>query len=64
MNEFFTNRYVRLSMLTIGIAVLIYMLLYLIFMLLELALPNALQIMVSVLAAGYLVYKYFSQRIG
>lgn len=51
-------------MLTIGIAALIYIALYLIFMFLGTALPFGLQLMVSVLGAGYLVYQYLSQRIG
>ncbi|HXH04919.1 MAG TPA: hypothetical protein VNI82_00650 [Candidatus Nitrosotenuis sp.] len=60
----FNNRYVQLSLLTLGIATLIYILLYLVFMALGTSLPNGLMLMVSALTAGYIVYQYFAQRIG
>lgn len=57
------NRYVKLTLLTIGLAAIFYIVLYLLFMMLGLNLPAGLQLMVAVLAAGYIVYQYFSQRI-
>lgn len=60
----FENRYVKLALLTVGLAAIIYIVVYLIFMALGLALPVELQIFVSILAAGYVVYQYFAQRIG
>lgn len=58
------NRYVQLTLLWLGIAAIIYIVLYLIFLALGFSLPTGLQIMVSALASGYLVYRFFEQRIG
>jgi len=64
MNEFFSNRYVQLGLLTLFIAAVIYTLLFIIFMLIGLdSFPQVIRIMVSVLGAALLVYKFFSQRL-
>lgn len=57
------NRYVRLGMLTFGLAVLFYLILFLIFGALHVDFPFGLQIMLAVLGASVVVYKLFSQRI-
>lgn len=62
--EFLNNRYVKLTLLTLGLAALIWIVLWFVFNLsIGLDLPNGLMVFVSVLAAGYLVYQFFSQRI-
>jgi len=58
------NRYVQLTLLWLGIATVIYIVLFLIFMSLNIDFPVELQVLLSALSSGYLVYKYFSQRIG
>lgn len=64
MHEFLTNRYVRLGLLTLLLAALIYTIIFIVFSLIGLGdFPQFLRIMISVLGAGLLVYKFFAQRI-
>lgn len=64
MNEFLTNRYVRLGLLTLLLAALIYTILFIVLALVKLNdFPQFLRITISVLGAGLLVYKFFSNRI-
>lgn len=59
-----TNRYVRLSLLTLLLAALIYTIIFIVFSLIGLGdFPQFLRITISVLGAGLLVYKFFAQRI-
>lgn len=60
----FQNRYVQLFILWLVIAIVFYILIFLLFMALGFAIPTGLQVMVSALGAGYVVYQFFSQRIG
>jgi hypothetical protein len=58
------NRYVQLGALSLGLAVLIYLVLWLLFSLLQIdGFPVGLQIAIAILGAGLLVYKFFSDRI-
>ncbi|HET8690350.1 MAG TPA: hypothetical protein VFL81_02850 [Candidatus Saccharimonadales bacterium] len=58
------NRYLQLSILTVGLAVVIYLLIWLVFSLIGLSdFPKGLQLAVAVLGAGLLVYKFFADRI-
>lgn len=60
----FSNRYLQMSLLGLGIAVLIYLLLWLILSTLGLDdFPVWMRVTVAVLAAGYVVYQFFSDRI-
>jgi hypothetical protein len=61
--QFLNNRYVQLSMLTLFIAILLLLLEYVIFMALHIDFPMVMRLMLAVLASGYLVYKFFSQRV-
>lgn len=63
MNDFFANRYTKLALLTLAVALLLYLLQMIIFMVLPLDLPQFLRILLALLAAGYLVYKFFSERV-
>lgn len=64
MNEFLSNRYVRLGLLTLLVAALIYTLLFILFKFVGLdSFPQFLRITISLLGAGLLVYKFFAQRI-
>lgn len=65
-NEITQNRGVRLTVLTIAIAILLFMVLRLLLMLIDVTsddLSNGSVIFVSVLASGLLVYKYLAGRI-
>lgn len=64
MNEFLSNRYVRLGLLTLLLATLIYTIIFIVFSLIGLKdFPQFLRITISVLGAGLLVYKFFAGRI-
>lgn len=64
MNEFLSNRYVQLGLLTLFLAALIYTIVYIVFSLIGLnEFPQFLRIVIAVLGASLLVYKFFSQRI-
>lgn len=63
--QWLNNRYVQLSLLTVFIAVLLYVIIWLI---IDVALglhtfPPALIFTLSVLGSGLLVYKFFASRI-
>ena len=65
MENFFNNRYVQLTMLGIGIAAFIYVFLWVLFTIIGIKdFPAFLHGSVAVLAAGYIVARYFSNRIG
>jgi len=57
------NRYVQLGALTLGLAILFWLILFLVFGLLHVNLPIGLEILLAVLGAGLIVYKFFSQRV-
>lgn len=58
------NRYLRLSLLGLFLAILIYLLIWTIFKVIDLeGFPVFLHLTVSVLGAGYLVYQFFYDRI-
>ena len=65
LQEIFNNRYVRLSLLTLLGAVLLFMLVKIILVLLSFdqsRFPNGLLIMICLLASGYVAYRYISNR--
>ncbi len=64
MNQFMNNRYVQLSGLTLGLAILFGMILWMIFYLLKVPFPVEMLVMMSVLGAIGIVWKFFSWRIG
>ncbi|HET7630332.1 MAG TPA: hypothetical protein VFK03_03070 [Candidatus Saccharimonadales bacterium] len=58
------NRYVQLTVLAVGLAAVIYLLIWLVVSLIGLDdFPKGLQLAVAVLGAGLLVYKFFASRI-
>ena len=57
------NRYVQLGALTLGLAILFWLILFLVFGLLHVNLPIGLEVLLAVLGAGLIVYKFFSQRV-
>ena len=59
----FNNRYVKLSILTLAIAVVIYIVIWLVGYVTGAYLPSGLAIMLSLLGAGYVVYQFFAQHI-
>ena len=62
--EFFNNRYVQLGLLTLGLGFLFWVIIWLILRALGLQdFPAVLQVSVSFLGAGLLVYKFFAGRI-
>jgi len=62
--EFFNNRYFQLGLLTLGLGLLFWALFWLVLMLVGLSdFPVAIQLTISFLGAGVLVYKFFSDRI-
>ncbi len=64
MQQFFENRYVQLGLLTLGLGLLFWAIIWLILRALGLGdFPMALQVSVSFLGAGLLVYKFFAGRI-
>lgn len=64
MQQFLNNRYVQLAGLTLGIGVLLWAVIWLFCTVTGLNdFPIGLQIMLAVLGAGLVVYKFFSQRI-
>ena len=64
MQQFFNNRYVRLGGLTLGLSVLFYVVVWLFCEVVGLSdFPTFLQVSLSVLGAGVLVYRIFSRRI-
>jgi hypothetical protein len=64
MQQFFNNKYVQLAGLTIGIGLLFFVILWLAASLFGMnEFPIALEALLALLAAGAVVYKFFSQRI-
>lgn len=65
MNQFMNNRYVQITGLILGLAILIYMLLW---MLLALAgirdVPSFVPVVVSLGVAIWVVWKFYARRIG
>lgn len=59
----FDNKYVRLAILTVALAVVIFIALLLIEKSLGMNMPSGTQWFVSFLISGYVVYQFFSQRI-
>lgn len=64
MQQFFNNRYVQLTGLTIGLSLVFFLLIWFVAQMIGLQdFPVMLEVMLSVLGAGILVYKVFSERI-
>lgn len=62
--EIFNNRYVQLGLLTLGLGLLFWAIIWLVLRALGLQeFPTVLQVSVSFLGAGLLVYKFFAGRI-
>lgn len=62
--KFFSNRYVQLAMLTLGIGLLLWAIFWLLLRVLGLSdFPVMLQLAVAFLGAGLLVSKYLSGRV-
>ena len=60
----FSNTYVQTLLLGLGVAALIYLFLLVVFAALHLQFPAFLHISVSILSAGYLVYRFLMPRLG
>lgn len=60
----FQNRYVRITILWAFMTALIWLAIYFIFLALKAEFPAFLHMSVSMLGAGYVVYRFFAQRIG
>lgn len=59
-----SNRYTRLGLLTVGLAVIFYLLLMFIFPLIMVYdFPQALHVIFALLGAGLVVYKFFAGRV-
>lgn len=63
MQQFFASRFFKLVILTVVIAGAILLLINLVFLALGWQLPIGLQIVLTLLAAGYLVYRFFAGRM-
>lgn len=64
MQQLFNNRYTRLALLTAGLSALFFAILWLIAQIIGLKdFPVELEILVSVLGAGVVVYKFFAFRM-
>jgi len=62
--EFLNNRYVRLTLLTLGIGLLFWAILWLILMALNIRdFPVFLQLIAAFGGAGVIVYKFFAGRV-
>lgn len=63
MQSILQNRYTKLGLLTLGLAGIFLLLIALVFSLLGFSLPLYLQAVLCLLGAGYLVYRFFADRI-
>ena len=65
MQQFLNNRYVRLTLLTLGIGLVFFLVIWLLTTLIPQlkGFPLFLQISLAFLASGVLVYKFLSQRV-
>ncbi len=64
MNEFFSNRYVQLGLLTLGLGLLFWAIMWLILRALGIDdFPVMLEVAVSFLGSGLLVAKVFASRV-
>lgn len=64
MQQFFNNRYTQLAVLTVVLSSLFFAVIWLVAQNIGLRdFPVTLEIMLSVLGAGFVVYKYLSRRI-
>ncbi len=64
MNDFFGNRYVQLTMLTLGLGLVFWVIIWLILFTIGMHdFPVMLEVAVSFLGAGLLVSKFFAGRI-
>lgn len=62
--EFFSNRYVQLALLTLGLGLVFWILFWLVLRALGLhTFPVILQVLAAFLGAGLFVAKFFSNRI-
>ncbi len=64
MQQFLNNRYVQLAGLTLGLAILFFLVIWVVSSVIGLkGFPLGLEVVVAVLGAGIIVYKFFSNRI-
>ena len=64
MQQFFNNRYVQLAGLTLGLAILFFLVIWVVTSTIGLKdFPVGLEITLAVLGAGIIVYKFFARRI-
>jgi hypothetical protein len=64
MQQFFNNRYVQLAGLTLGLAVLFFLVILVVASAVGLRdFPVGLELVLAVLGAGIIVYKFFARRI-
>jgi hypothetical protein len=64
MQQFFSNRYVQLAALTLGLGLLFFLILWLVFTLIGINdAPLGLTALASFLGAGVLVAKFFAGRV-
>ena len=61
--DFITNKYTRYFILSFFVGVLVYLILWMLSPYVELFTPT-IRLMLSVLIAGYLVYRYIFARLG
>ncbi|MFZ1812686.1 MAG: hypothetical protein WAU02_04210 [Candidatus Saccharimonadales bacterium] len=65
MNQFMNNRYVQIGGLTLGLAILIYMVLWIIITVANLGeVPPFITVVISLGIATWLVWKFYAWRIG
>lgn len=65
MQQFFRSRYAQIVGLTLGLALTFYLVIWLVMSLVGLAdFPQAIQVILALLGAGLVVYKFFAGRIG
>jgi|GEM_PF-1535072 hypothetical protein len=64
MDSFMNNRFVQITGLTLGLALLIYIFLWIFFMLIRISVDAGVQTVVSLLGAIFIVWKFYAWRIG
>lgn len=65
MQQLRNNRYVRMAVLGIALATAFYLIIWLTLSIVGMAdFPQFIQLMLAILGAGLVVYKFFSYRIG
>lgn len=62
-DDYSLGRFLKLAGLTLLLATMIYVLQLFLFAIFHINFPQFLRVLISVLAAGLLVYKYFEDRV-